>query len=290
MAQRIFGQLPGILEGDIFTNRVDLHQNRVHRPLQAGISGSGAEGADSIVLSGKYEDDEDHGDVIIYTGQGGRELSTGRQVADQVLAKGNLALAFNCQHGLPVRVIRGAHYSPFAPFEGYRYDGLYRVTSYWKDQGRSGFIVWRFQLEKIIPTQPEEGSASEPSVEYQVKRVQTTIQRIVRDTELAQQLKRLYRYQCQVCNQRLVTRAGVYAEAAHIQPLGAPHHGPDVMPNLICLCPNHHVLFDFGAFGVADNFSLLGLGGQLRVFPQHQLDIKFLRYHRSHFYEPAPSF
>ncbi|MBC7892196.1 MAG: YDG/SRA domain-containing protein, partial [Sphingobacteriaceae bacterium] len=97
MAQRIFGQIPGILEGDTFTNRIDLHQNRIHRPLQAGISGSGAEGADSIVLSGKYEDDEDHGDVIIYTGHGGRELTTGQQVADQVLAKGNLALAFNCQ-------------------------------------------------------------------------------------------------------------------------------------------------------------------------------------------------
>src|SRR5262245_29665606 len=37
----------------------------VHRPTQAGISGSTAEGADSIVVSGGYEDDRDFGDEIV---------------------------------------------------------------------------------------------------------------------------------------------------------------------------------------------------------------------------------
>jgi len=44
-----------------------LSQARVHRPLQAGISGNGHEGADSIVVSGGYEDDEDYGNALIYT-------------------------------------------------------------------------------------------------------------------------------------------------------------------------------------------------------------------------------
>jgi hypothetical protein len=35
-------------------------------------------------------------------------------------------------------------------------------------------------------------------------------------------------------------------EAAHIRPLGAPHNGPDTLDNTLCLCPNHHVLFDHG--------------------------------------------
>ncbi len=44
----------------------------------AGISGSESEGADSIVLSGGYEDDEDLGDEIVYAGHGGR-AGKGRQ-------------------------------------------------------------------------------------------------------------------------------------------------------------------------------------------------------------------
>ena len=44
-----------------------------------GIASHGS----SIVLSGDYVDDEDMGDVIIYTGEGGRDPNTGRQVADQ---------------------------------------------------------------------------------------------------------------------------------------------------------------------------------------------------------------
>jgi integrase len=39
----------------------------------AGISGGEREGADSIVVSGGYEDDEDYGDVIVYTGAGGND-------------------------------------------------------------------------------------------------------------------------------------------------------------------------------------------------------------------------
>ena len=49
----------------------------------------------SIVLSGGYVDHEDLGDVIIYTGEGGRDPNTGRQIADQQLISGNLALAEN---------------------------------------------------------------------------------------------------------------------------------------------------------------------------------------------------
>ena len=101
----------------------------VHRPLQAGISGSTAEGADSIVVSGGYEDDRDYGDEITYTDHGGNDRQTGRQIANQTLTRNNLALARNKAEGLPVRVVRGAHVgSPYAPATGYRYDGLFFVA------------------------------------------------------------------------------------------------------------------------------------------------------------------
>lgn len=78
MAKRLFGHVPGYPEGSVFENRTELSECRVHIPTQAGTSGRQTVGAESIVLSGGYEDDADYGDVVIYTGHGGRDPSTGQ--------------------------------------------------------------------------------------------------------------------------------------------------------------------------------------------------------------------
>jgi putative restriction endonuclease len=80
---RTFGDVEGIAVGAHFSSRRDLASSGIHRPLQAGISGSEKAGADSIVLSGGYEDDEDHWSEIVYTGHGGNDSRTGKQIADQ---------------------------------------------------------------------------------------------------------------------------------------------------------------------------------------------------------------
>jgi predicted restriction endonuclease len=36
-----------------------------------------------------------------------------------------------------------------------------------------------------------------------------------------------------------------YAEAHHVRPLGRPYNGPDTIDNIICVCPNCHVLLDY---------------------------------------------
>jgi putative restriction endonuclease len=72
MAKRTYGEIVGYPPGSTFVNRADLAASRVHRPLQGGICG-GEDGAESIVVSGGYPDDEDHGVEVIYTGQGGRD-------------------------------------------------------------------------------------------------------------------------------------------------------------------------------------------------------------------------
>ena len=86
------GDIDGIAEGTVFASRRDLHAAGIHRGLQRGIGTKG----ESIVLSGGYVDDEDLGDLIIYTGEGGRDVRTGRQIADQTMTGGNLALAQSC--------------------------------------------------------------------------------------------------------------------------------------------------------------------------------------------------
>lgn len=293
---RVFGSLQGLYIGASFRNRLELSQSGVHRPTQAGISGSQKEGADSIIVSGGYEDDEDYGDIIIYTGHGGRSQESGKQVTNQELVRGNLALAESCKNGLPVRVIRGAYKkSKFAPKEGYRYDGLYRVEDYWKEVGLRGYIVWRFRLRKIEGKlesetkvlQEEEINYKEDNkgLEKETKRVETRVQRIVRDTVLSKKLKEKYNYECQVCGIQIETSSGPYAEAAHIKPLGVPHNGPDLESNLLCLCPNHHVMFDYGGFSILEDFDLIGIKGVLHVKKNHKINKEYLKYHLDHFYD-----
>jgi putative restriction endonuclease len=285
--ERVFGEISGFPIGSTFATRKEMSEARVHPPTQAGISGSASEGADSIVLSGGYEDDEDLGDTIIYTGQGGQDPNTRKQVKDQELTRGNKALAISYQKGLPVRVVRGStHKSEWSPETGYLYCGLYQITDCWHERGKSGFLVWRFRLERsddaAVPVGQKveldsAGGAEKPG------RKKTTTLRVVRDTALSRSLKQYYDFTCQVCGIRLEGPGGPYAEAAHIRPLGRPHNGPDTTDNLICLCPNHHFLFDVGAFSVADDHSLIGMDGALSVLKNHDINSKHLEYHRDHF-------
>ena len=273
----MIGNLEQVEVGTEFADRRALYDAGVHRALQAGIVGKAVEGAESIVLSGGYPDDEDFGDYVIYTGFGGRDPNTGQQIADQHFEKQNQALVTSHLRGLPVRVIRGGRHREFAPKAGYRYDGLYRVDRYWREAGRDGFQICRFRLEAFDSEElPEKMTSSKGTT-----RSTTTIQRIVRDTAMSRRVKEWHGYTCQVCGITLQCVGGSYAEGAHIRPLGKPHNGPDTEENLLCLCPNHHVLYDTGGFTINDDFSLNGIEGELTTIPKHVLDTKHLSYHRS---------
>jgi putative restriction endonuclease len=289
MPGRVFGHISGYPEGASFDSRAALSEAGVHRPTMAGSSGSQSEGADSIVLSGGYEDDEDLGAGVVYTGHGGRDAESRRQVAHQRLTKGNLALAHSSIEGLPVRVVRGANLgSPYAPGSGYRYDGLYLVDDFWQEVGRSGFRVWRYRLIKLPSIPMRIGTVSDDiGTHPAARRREVTVLRLVRDTAQARRIKELYDYRYQMCGTRLEGLAGPYAEAAHIRPLGAPHHGPDTPDNILCLCPNHHVLLDHGGVGIGEDLSLVGEEGRLEVDPRHSINENHLRYRREHYQAKA---
>jgi putative restriction endonuclease len=248
----ILGDVPGISPGTYFRDRRELYDKKLHKALMDGVAPHGS----SIVLSGGYPD-EDLGDVIVYTGEGGRDPGSRRQIADQKLSGGNLALAANHLNGIPVRVHRGeAHVSDMPEGFRYRYDGLYRVARYWQETGQDGFKIWRFRIEKAaITDELADGTRVEttnkvaPAGNEIPSRQQRTVIRIVRDTKVGEWVKRLHDFTCQICDTRLVTPAGAYAETCHIKPLGRPHNGPDVSENILSLCPNCHVLLDELAVG-----------------------------------------
>ncbi|XP_054030992.1 E3 ubiquitin-protein ligase UHRF1 [Dryobates pubescens] len=165
-----YGPIPGVPVGTMWKFRVQVSESGVHRPHVAGIHGRSNDGAYSLVLAGGYEDDIDHGNSFTYTGSGGRDLSgnkrTAEQSCDQKLTNMNRALALNCsapindksgaeakdwRAGKPVRVVRnvkGGKHSKYAPVEGNRYDGIYKVVKYWPETGKSGFLVWRYLLRR----------------------------------------------------------------------------------------------------------------------------------------------
>lgn len=288
MAEIIFGEIRGISEGDIFKDRKALAGAGIHRPLVAGIDGNRSSGSSSIVLNGGYVDDEDLGDVIIYTGHGGNDSSTKKQISDQSWEDGgNKGLLISELHGLPVRVSRGPkHKTKYSPKEGYQYGGLYLVTGHFYEKGKDGFGICRYRLEKlstIASDKLEFQESEEDGVNEQPSRIPTTILRIVRDTKLSRAVKEMYDYTCQVCGLRIEFNGIGYAEAAHIRPLGKPHNGRDVLGNLLCLCPNHHVMFDKGHFTIDGNYQLVGVEGILNVKNGHIIDRKNIEYHRAHF-------
>lgn len=104
----IFGEIEPFKEDHYFQVRKEMMPNSFHRNWGAGIDGNGTEGTAAIVLSGGYEDDEDQGDVIIYTGAGGNDPNSDKQIHDQYWSnRGNAGLLKSMNEGLPVRVIRG---------------------------------------------------------------------------------------------------------------------------------------------------------------------------------------
>eukprot|EP00090_Calanus_glacialis_P008127 TRINITY_DN16464_c0_g1_i4.p1 TRINITY_DN16464_c0_g1~~TRINITY_DN16464_c0_g1_i4.p1 ORF type:complete len:757 (-),score=288.61 TRINITY_DN16464_c0_g1_i4:194-2464(-) len=170
-----FGPIPGIEVGMSWLFRVQISEEGLHRPPVAGIAGSAKVGCPSLVLAGGYEDDVDNGDEFTYTGSGGRDLSgnkrTAEQSSDQKLERTNAAIAKNCKasfdfknggdagdrwkDGKPIRVVRnykGQKHSKYAPEEGNRYDGIYKVVKYYPEKGQSGFIVWRYLLRRDDPS------------------------------------------------------------------------------------------------------------------------------------------
>ena len=59
----------GVLVGDTWNDRLECRQWGAHFPHVAGIAGQSSFGAQSVALSGGYEDDEDNGEWFLYTGR-----------------------------------------------------------------------------------------------------------------------------------------------------------------------------------------------------------------------------
>jgi len=142
MADRHFGNIPGVPVSTVFASRRALKDAGLHSQLMALVSLQRAPMLSCYQKSTKMT--KIGALTVIYTGQRGRDPGTGKQVADQELTRGNRGLGISRNKGLPVRIIRKVN-------EQYRYDGLYRVADAWHEKGKSGFRVWRFHIVALEP-------------------------------------------------------------------------------------------------------------------------------------------
>lgn len=341
----VLGELQGHPVGSHYPSRNAAMWAGLHASGMHGISGQPDEGADCIALSEGYADDEDHGTWVIYTGTGGREPETGKQIAHQTFSHPqNASLVYSEENGLPVRVLRG-HQLPLGPQTGYRYDGLYKVVSHWSETGIDGYQICRYRLERLQPDEatpwtpaghtppvgpvadtsgpvehitlnvedgnntrvvkftrpatdgtpaavapqppaPKPKTARKPKGTVKPASATGVVQRIVRNNAVSQWVKDIHGHRCQVCGIVLDVPVGSYSEGAHIRAVGSPHHGPDTVENLLCLCPNDHVLFDKGAIYIDGELNVHRhdgtLIGPLATDAAHNVDMAHVAYHREH--------
>nr|GEW88798.1 histone-lysine N-methyltransferase family member SUVH9-like [Tanacetum cinerariifolium] len=113
--------------------------------------------ATSMIVLGSYEDDEDAGDVIVYT-TNSRQDKHSRKLVHQKHEGGNLAMEISMHYGIKVRVIQGFKYEGSASGTVYVYDRLYKIVEAQFDVGKLGFGVFKFKLVRM-ENQVEMGSA-----------------------------------------------------------------------------------------------------------------------------------
>ncbi|KAL6124620.1 hypothetical protein ACLB2K_077132 [Fragaria x ananassa] len=158
-AKKRIGAVPGVQVGDIFFFRMELCLVGLHAPTMGGIDYMGVKNSSeeeplalSIVSSGGYEDHMQDGNELIYSGQGGNANNDNRkdkEIKDQKLERGNLALEKSLHRGNDVRVIRGLKDVSNPLGKVYVYDGLYKINESWVDKGKSGANVFKYKLVRL---------------------------------------------------------------------------------------------------------------------------------------------
>ncbi|KAM5551599.1 hypothetical protein ABKV19_026442 [Rosa sericea] len=143
------GAIRGVKVGDKFRYRAQLNIVGLHRHFTNGIdyikSKNGKMLVTSIVDSGRYANNMQCSDVLIYSGEGGNSPFNKLKPTDQTLERGNLALKNSKEAQTPVRVIRTFKLSKSSC---YVYYGLYIVEHLSKGRGEWGKMVYKFRLRR----------------------------------------------------------------------------------------------------------------------------------------------
>jgi hypothetical protein len=114
----------------------------------------------------------------------------------------------------------------------------------------------------------------------EITRILSETYRIIRDTQISRWVKGVHEHRCQICGDTIKLNNGqFYAEAHHIKPVGEHHEGPDVVENVICVCPKHHVLLDYGVVSLNKP--------ELHTVPLHDIRDEYVEYYNAEIFAKA---
>lgn len=178
------------------------------------------------------------------------------------------------------------------PFRGRKYDPEF-FAERWQGEveltaPESG--TTEFGTEPPVPDLLErlaDVSLDPSEYEGRIGRYQSIVDRKLRDSDRARDLRERYGDRCQVCGTRLASADGTgYAEIHHLKPLDEPHQGPDATSNMLVLCPTHHAEFDNGVlqiepeeWTVSHPYDTDVDGAELTFEDDHRLDREVVVFH-----------
>ncbi|KAF7191739.1 E3 ubiquitin-protein ligase ORTHRUS 1 [Pseudocercospora fuligena] len=153
----------GLQVGQWFPYRLSALFHGAHGHSQAGIHGSAAIGAYSVVVSGQYDElDKDAGDTIYYSGSGSHDNEDPNRPGEST--SGTKALNTSLTTRKPVRVLRTYQStSRWTPTQGLRYDGLYRVVGVKRPKNAKGGLYEQFKLVRMPDQMPLDECKRRPS-------------------------------------------------------------------------------------------------------------------------------
>lgn len=105
--------------------------------------------AHTVILNGKYGDG-DMFHTVSYTGEGGLDRISGSITVNQRLELGNRAMLKAHRMGSPIFVFRGskAQAYPCTSSGRFRFDGAYKVATWWQARTPRGVVVYKFELKR----------------------------------------------------------------------------------------------------------------------------------------------
>jgi hypothetical protein len=99
----------------------------------------------------------------------------------------------------------------------------------------------------------------------------------IRNAQNVRELKALYAHSCMFCGKQTVIGvepSRYYSEASHVKPLGQPHNGPDHKSNMLILCPEHHIQFDYGVLRIRRRIREWRIWSQIPGDPLHDQPVR----------------
>ncbi|XP_017764782.1 PREDICTED: uncharacterized protein MAL13P1.304-like [Eufriesea mexicana] len=140
----IYGPISGFPSGSWWGIRMDCSRDRVHDPFDENVQ-NGPFGVTSICTSSiNLNEDVDLGKCLTLTG---KKYSVEQLDKDPLIQ--------NYENQIPVRLIRSYNlFNEFAPKTGYRYDGLYIVTSFWIGISSNAVKYYKFALLRLNDQEP----------------------------------------------------------------------------------------------------------------------------------------